>query len=88
MKRLCVSFVRHVCPTCSPRVCANTHQACLPSFRAFPVCAHATQPSATQLSFPPCLFTLTAMAKKSKKAAPEEEAPKKKGGKKKAAAKK
>ena len=59
-----------------------------PHRSTFPVCAGALQPSATQLSFPPCLFTLTAMAKKSKKAAPEEEAPKKKGGKKKAAAKK
>ncbi len=83
-----VSFVRHVCPTCFPRVCTDTHRARLATFHALPVCAHAMQPSATQLSFPLCSVTLTAMAKKSKKAAPEEEAPKKKGGKKKAAAKK
>ena len=69
-------------------MCADTHRARLPSLRAFPVCAHATQLSVSQLSFPLCPVTLSAMAKKSKKAAPEEEAPKKKGGKKKAAAKK
>ena len=71
---------RPVSPACVP-----TRTEPLPHRSTFPVCAGALQPSATQLSFPLCPVTLSAMAKKSKKA-PEEEAPKK--GKKKAAAKK
>ena len=67
-----------------PCVRAGTPEP-LPHRSTFPVCAGALQPSRSQLSFPLCPVTLSAMAKKSKKA-PEEEAPKK--GKKKAAAKK
>ena len=73
---------RPVSPACVP-----TRTEPLPHRSTFPVCAGALQPSRSQLSFPLCPVTLSAMAKKSKKAAPEEEAPKKKG-KKKAAAKK
>ena len=74
---------RPVSPACVP----TRTEAARASRSAFAVCADRVAAARTQLSFPPCPVTLTAMAKKSKKAAPEEEAPKKKG-KKKAAAKK
>ena len=84
MKRLRLVRPARVPDLLSPRVCRHALSR-LRNRSTLPVCAGALQPSATQLSFPPCPVTLTAMAKKSKKA-PEEEAPKK--GKKKAAAKK
>ena len=86
MKRLRLVRPARVPDLLFPRVCRHALSR-LRNRSTFPVCADRVAAARTQLSFPLCPVTLTAMAKKSKKAAPEEEAPKKKG-KKKAAAKK